>query len=160
ATTRRPRLAAMAEAGDGGAQAALKLLDQPTQFLSTVQVGITSIAIINGIVGEAAFSEGLAEWLRGFGVPARASAVTATAIVVAIITYITILFGELVPKRIGQIYPEQIARWSARPMRWLSKAAGPLVKVLSASTQAILKVLAIDTQKRSVTQEEIAHSLE
>ncbi|MBK6008002.1 HlyC/CorC family transporter [Ramlibacter ginsenosidimutans] len=160
ASSRRARLAVLAEDGDGGAQAALKLLDQPTQFLSTVQVGITSIGVINGIIGEAAFSEGVAAWLRGFGMPQRASAVTATAIVVAIITYITILLGELVPKRIGQIYPEQIARFMARPMRWLSRAAGPFVRVLSASTQAILKLLAIDTRKRNVTEEEIAHSLE
>src|SRR5437764_9700366 len=160
ASTRRGRLAAMAEEGDGGAQAALKLLDQPTQFLSTVQVGITSIGIINGIIGEAAFSEEVAAWLRTLGVPPRASSVSATAIVVAIITYITILFGELVPKRIGQIYPEQIARFMARPMRWLSKAAGPFVRVLSASTQGILKILAIDTRARHVTEEEIAHSLE
>ena len=160
ATTRRARLASMAEAGDGGAQAALKLLEQPTQFLSTVQVGITSIGVINGIIGEAAFSGGLAAWLEGFGVPHGASAVAATAIVVAIITYVTIIFGELVPKRIGQIYPEQIARWSARPMRWLSRAAGPFVKLLSASTQAILKLLAIDTSQRLMTEEEIAHSLE
>ena len=160
ASSRRARLAVLAEDGDGGAQAALRLLEQPTQFLSTVQVGITSIGIINGIIGEAAFSDGVAAWLRGFGMPQRASAVTATAIVVAIITYITILFGELVPKRIGQIYPEQIARFMARPMRWLSKAAGPFVRVLSASTQAILKLLAIDTRKRNVTEEEIAHSLE
>jgi putative hemolysin len=160
ASTRRARLAAMAEAGDGGAQAALKLLEQPTQFLSTVQVGITSIGVINGIIGEAAFSAGLAEWLRAAGVPPRMTAVAATAIVVAIITYVTIIFGELVPKRIGQIYPEQIARWSSRPMRWLSKAAGPFVKLLSASTQAILKLLAIDTSQRLMTEEEIAHSLE
>ncbi|MDE2604782.1 MAG: HlyC/CorC family transporter [Burkholderiales bacterium] len=160
ASTRRARLAAMAEAGDGGAQAALKLLDQPTQFLSTVQVGITSIGIINGIIGEAAFSEGLAGWLRGLGLPGRASAIAATAIVVAIITYVTILFGELVPKRIGQIYPEQIARWVARPMRGLSRAAGPFVKGLSASTQAILKLLAIESRARGMTEEEIAHSLE
>jgi len=160
ASTRRARLAAMAEAGDGGAQAALKLLDQPTQFLSTVQVGITSIGIINGIIGEAAFSGGLAQWLQGAGVPVRFAPVAATAIVVAIITYITIIFGELVPKRIGQIYPEHIARWSSRPMRWLSRAAGPFVKLLSASTQAILKVLAIDTSARLMTEEEIAHSLE
>jgi putative hemolysin len=160
ASSRRARLAVLAEDGDGGAQAALKLLDQPTQFLSTVQVGITSIGIINGIIGEAAFSEGVAAWLRGFGMPQRASAITATAIVVAIITYITILLGELVPKRIGQIYPEQIARFMARPMRWLSRAAGPFVRVLSTSTQAILKLLAIDTRKRDVTEEEIAHSLE
>jgi putative hemolysin len=156
ASTRRARLAAMAEAGDGGAEAALRLLEQPTQFLSTVQVGITSIGVINGIIGEAAFSDGLAAWLRTVGVPPRFSAVTATAIVVAIITYITIIFGELVPKRIGQIYPEQIARWVSRPMRWLSRAAGPFVKLLSASTQAILKLLAIDTRARMMTEEEIA----
>ena len=160
ATSRRSRLAAMAEEGDGGAQAALRLLEQPTQFLSTVQVGITSIGVINGIIGEAAFSGALAETLRGWGLPARFAPVTATAIVVAIITYVTIIFGELVPKRIGQIYPEQIARWSSRPMRWLSKAAGPFVRLLSASTQAILKLLAIDTRARMMTEEEIAHSLE
>lgn len=161
ASSRRARLAAMAEDGDGGAQAALKLLDQPTQFLSTVQVGITSIGIINGIIGEAAFSAPLAEWLRGWGLPARPAGIAATAIVVAIITYITILLGELVPKRIGQLYPEQVSRWAARPMRWLSKAAGPFVRMLAGSTQAILKLLAIDTsQRRGVTQEEIAHSLE
>src|SRR3954464_11383611 len=160
ASARRARLAGVAEEGDGGAQAALKLLDQPTQFLSTVQVGITSIGIINGIIGEAAFSEGLAAWLRSVGLPQRFSSGTATTIVVAIITYVTIVFGELVPKRIGQIYPEQIARWIARPMRGLSKAAGPFVKVLSRSTQLMLKLLRIDTRARSVTEEEIKHSLE
>lgn len=160
ATTRRARLAAMAEDGDRGAQAALKLLEQPTQFLSTVQVGITSIGVINGIIGEAAFSDDLAAWLLSLGTPPRAAPIAATAIVVAIITYITIIFGELVPKRIGQIYPEQIARWSSRPMRWLSRAAGPFVRLLSASTQAVLKLLAIDTRDRLVTEEEIAHSLE
>lgn len=160
ASTRRARLAAMAEDGDGGAQAALKLLEQPTQFLSTVQVGITSIGVINGIIGEAAFSDDLSAWLLSLGVPPRAAPIAATAIVVAIITYITIIFGELVPKRIGQIYPEQIARWSSRPMRWLSRAAGPFVRLLSASTQAVLKLLAIDARDRLVTEEEIAHSLE
>lgn len=160
ATTRRARLAAMAEAGDGGAQAALKLLDEPTQFLSTVQVGITSIGVINGIIGEAAFSDDLSAWLSSLGTPPKAAPIAATAIVVAVITYVTIIFGELVPKRIGQIYPEHIARWASRPMRWLSKAAGPFVKVLSASTQAVLKLLAIDTSTRAVTEEEIAHSLE
>ena len=160
ATARRGRLAALAEDGDGGAQAALKLMDQPTQFLSTVQVGITSIGVINGIIGEAAFSDGLAAWLHHAGIPARASSIAATAIVVAIITYVTIVFGELVPKRIGQIYPEQVARFMARPMRWLSKAAAAFVKVLSASTQGMLKLLGIEARVRAVTEEEIAHSLE
>ncbi|MGV3492951.1 MAG: hemolysin family protein [Ramlibacter sp.] len=161
ASSRRARLAAMAEGGDGGAQAALRLLDEPTQFLSTVQVGITSIGVINGIIGEAAFSGGLAAALEEWSVPPGAADISATAIVVAIITYVTIIFGELVPKRIGQLYPETVARVAARPMRWLSKAAGPFVKLLSASTQAILKVLAIDTTTpRGMTEEEIAHSLE
>ncbi len=161
ASSRKARLAAMAEAGDGGAQAALRLLDHPTQFLSTVQVGITSIGILNGIVGEAAFSDDVAAWLRGFGLSPRASGYAATAIVVASITYITIIFGELVPKRIGQLYPENVARWASRPMGWLARAAGPFVKLLSASTQAVLKLLAVDTTTpRGMTEEEIAHSLE
>jgi putative hemolysin len=160
ASTRRARLAALAEEGDRGAQAALKLLDEPTQFLSTVQVGITSIGVVNGIIGEAAFSAGLAAWLQTVNVPPRIAPIVATIIVVAIITYITIIFGELVPKRIGQIYPDEIARSVSRPMRWLSKAAGPFVRLLSASTQAILKLLGIATAARPVTEEEIAHSLE
>lgn len=161
ASSRKARLAAMAEAGDQGAQAALKLLEHPTQFLSTVQVGITSIGILNGIVGEAAFSDGLARWLQDIGLPQRATGMTATGLVVAIITFITILFGELVPKRIGQLYPEQVSRWSARPMAWLARAAGPFVKLLSASTQAVLKLLAVDTTTpRGMTEEEIEHSLE
>src|SRR5690606_32982676 len=101
ASSRKARLAGMAEDGDKGAAAALVLLENPTQFLSSVQVGITSIGMLNGIIGEAAFSDGLAHWLRGVGVPESASGVSATAIVVAVITFITIVFGELVPKRIG-----------------------------------------------------------
>jgi putative hemolysin len=161
ASSRKARLAAMAEAGDRGAQDALRLLENPTQFLSTVQVGITSIGMLNGIIGEAAFSGPLAAWLHEQGAPAKVAEYGATAIVVALITYVTIVFGELVPKRIGQLYPETVSRWAATPMRFLAKAAGPFVKLLSASTQAMLKVLAIDsTAQRGMTEEEIAHSLE
>ena len=117
AASRKARLTAMAQAGDGGAQAALSLLDNPNQFLSTIQIGITSIGVLNGIVGEAAFSVGVAHWLQGFGVSDKASAISATALVVTLITFTTIVFGELVPKRIGQLYPEPVARFVARPMR-------------------------------------------
>jgi putative hemolysin len=161
ASSRKARLTAMAESGDKGAAAALRLMEQPTRFLSTIQVGITSIGILNGIIGEAAFSDALAHWLQGLGLGARASAYTATGIVVALITYVTIIFGELVPKRIGQLYPEAVSRLLAKPMGWLAQAAGPFVKLLSASTQTVLKLLAIDTtQGRGMTEEEIAHSLE
>lgn len=161
AASRKSRLNAMTEAGDKGAQAALTLLDNPNQFLSTVQVGITSIGVLNGIVGEAAFSAGLAAWLQGWGMTDQASAITATALVVTIITYTTIIFGELVPKRIGQLHPELVSRWVSRPMLWLARAAGPFVKLLSGSTAAMLKLLRIDTSAvRPMTEEEISASLE
>ena len=145
AASRKARLTAMSEAGDKGAHAALELLGNPNQFLSTVQVGITSIGVLNGIVGEAAFSEGVSLWLQTFGVSAKASAISATAIVVTLITFTTIIFGELVPKRIGQLYPEPVSRWVSRPMLWLATAAGPFVKLLSGTTAAVLKLLRIDT---------------
>ncbi len=161
AASRKARLAAMAEAGDHGASAALTLLANPNQFLSTIQVGITSIGVLNGIVGEAAFSEGVAHWLQGFGVAEKAAAISATALVVTAITFTTIIFGELVPKRIGQLYPEPVARWVSRPMLWLARVANPFVKLLSATTQGTLKLLRIDTNAaRAVTEEEIAASLD
>ena len=159
-SSRKARLVVMAESGDKGAQAALGLLDNPTQFLSSVQVGITSIGMLNGIIGEAAFSGGLSIWLQSLGMPLRPSEFTATALVVAIITYITIVFGELVPKRIGQLYPETAARLVARPMIWVASVAKPFVRLLSLSTHGVLKLLRIDNSAgRTVTEEEITASL-
>ena len=159
--SRKVRLNAMADAGDAGAAAALQLLTNPTRFLSTVQIGITSIGVLNGIVGEAAFSDGVGQWLQGWGLSEKVANITATGLVVTVITFTTIIFGELVPKRIGQLYPELVARWVARPMLWLAKAASPFVKLLSATTQAVLKLLRIDVNAaRPVTEEEITASLE
>ena len=138
ASSRKARLAALAEAGDRGAQAALRLMDQPTQFLSTVQIGITSIGVLNGIVGEAAFSEGLSLWLVTQGVAERFSDGLATALVVTLITFVTIVLGELVPKRIGQLFPETVARVAAPSMLALATLAKPFVHFLSASTSANL----------------------
>jgi putative hemolysin len=161
ASSRKARLMAMAEAGDGGAAAALKLLENPTRFLSTVQVGITATGILNGIVGEAAFSDGVALWLEGLSVAPGVAAIAATGLVVTAITFTTIIFGELVPKRIGQLYPEAVSRLVSRPMAWLARAAGPFVKLLAATTHGILKLLQIDNARvRAMTEEEIAHSLE
>jgi len=160
ASSKKARLAAMAEAGDNGAQAALALLENPTQFLSSVQVGITSIGMLNGIIGEAAFSGGLATWLQGLGATPRVAEVSATALVVTCITFITIVFGELVPKRIGQLYPEVVARWVSQPMVWVARVAKPFVKLLSFCTQVVLKLLRIkNTTGRAVTEEEITASL-
>ena len=161
ASSRKARLNAMAESGDKGSQAALGLLEKPTQFLSSVQVGITSIGMLNGIIGEAAFSGGVSLWLQGLGVSLRAADISATALVVAAITYVTIVFGELVPKRIGQLYPETVARLVSRPMMWVAAGAKPFVWLLSFSTHAVLKLIRVDNSAgRSVTEEEIAASLE
>ena len=160
ASSRKARLTAMAEGGDKGASAALALLDNPTQFLSSVQVGITSIDMLNGILGEAAFSAGLAHWLISIGMPEGAAGISATAIVITLITFVTIVFGELVPKRIGQLYPEAVARLVARPMVWVAKIAKPFVALLAVSTQAVLKLLRVDNSAaRAVTEEEIVASL-
>ena len=161
ASSRKARLTATAEAGDKGSRAALDLLDNPTQFLSSVQVGITSIGMLNGIIGEAAFSGDLSTLIQTWGVSVRAADISATAVVVVVITYITIVFGELVPKRIGQLYPETVARLIARPMVWVAKGAGPFVTLLSFSTHAVLKLLRVDNAaNRAVTEEEITASLE
>ena len=160
ASSRKARLAALAETGDSGAHAALRLMAQPTQFLSTVQIGITSIGVFNGIVGEAAFSDGLSRWLLTQGVAERFAEGLATALVVTLITFSTILFGELVPKRIGQLYPEAVARVAAPLMLALATIAKPFVHLLSASTGAMLKLLRVDVHgARTVTEEEITASL-
>ena len=160
--SRKARLQVMLEAGEHGAEAAIDLHDHPTKFLSTVQVGITSISVLNGIVGDAAFSEPLGEWLaHTFGLAQRMAHVSATALVVLIITVVTIIFGELVPKRIGQMFPETVASLLAPPMQWLSMATRPLVVLLSKTTEAILGLLGIrGNARREVTEEEIAASLE
>ena len=140
-TARRPRLAARAKQGDALAIAALKLAEAPTRFLSTIQIGITSIGLLNGIVGEAAFAPRLAAWLQSLGMEPKAAAILATALVVLSITYVSIIIGELVPKRLGQHNAEGIARLVSWPMRWLAFVSAPFVNLLSASTDAILRVL-------------------
>lgn len=161
ASSRKARLMALAETGDKGSEAALRLLDNPTQFLSTVQVGITSIGMLNGIVGEAAFSADLAQKLMALGMNTGSAQALATAIVVVTITFVTIVFGELVPKRIGQLYPEAVSRWVSRPMAFLAKAAKPFVWLLTNTTQQMLRLLRIDTNAhQAVTEEEINASLE
>jgi putative hemolysin len=160
--SRRARLQVLVESQEPGAQAAMDLHENPNKWLSTVQIGITSIGVLNGIVGEGAFAEPFAEWLQQVvPIKPKMAALSATALVVATITFLTIIFGELVPKRLGQMYPERVARLVARPMNWLSRLARPFVILLGASTDAVLRLLGIrGGPLRSVTEEEIAASLE
>jgi putative hemolysin len=160
-TARRARLVKHAADGDHAAGIALKLAEDPTRFLSTIQIGITSIGILNGIVGEAVLAHPLANWLVAQGMAQQAASITATAGVVVVVTYVSIVIGELVPKRLGQISPEIIARLVARPMQTLALVTRPFVMLLTASTHAVLRLMGVrQTAQASVTQEEIHAMLE
>jgi Mg2+/Co2+ transporter CorB len=149
-TARRSRLATLARRGDALAAAAVKLGAEPTRFLSTIQIGITSIGLLNGIVGEAVLAGPLAVWLQSLGFVEKTSGIMATIIVVISVTYASIVIGELVPKRLGQHNAEGIARLVAWPMLSLARFSAPFVHLLTASTNAILlpllKLLRIQPQ--------------
>ena len=140
-TARRSRLTTLSAQGDRLAAAAAALAQQPTRFLSTIQIGITSIGILNGIVGDAILSGPLAKWLQAQGLEAKWSGIVATGLVVVSITYFTIVLGELVPKRLGQLNAEGVARLVAWPMRALAWISAPFVYLLSRSTDTVLMPL-------------------
>ncbi|WP_331353453.1 hemolysin family protein [Cellvibrio sp. UBA7671] len=155
-TAKKSRLMALAAKGNSSAEVALKLAEDPTQFLSTVQIGITSITLLNGIFGESIFAEPFALWLQTFGVPVNFSDNFATVLVVFVVTYLSIVAGELVPKRIGQLNAERIACYVARPMQLLAILTKPFVYFLSGSTLALMRLFGFhQTQNAQVTQEDI-----
>ena len=155
-TSRKSRLERMAAEGDKPAAVALRLAEEPTQFLSTVQIGITAIGILNGIVGESALAGPLAGLLRGAGVPERSSGIIATTVVVVGITYVSIVVGELVPKRIAQFNAEGIARFIARPISLLAKLSRPFVYLLSISTDGILRLMGrTELSSENLTEDDI-----
>jgi putative hemolysin len=158
-TAKRSKLQRMVDAGDRQAAAALELGEDPNRFLSTVQIGITTIGILNGVVAESALSAPVAIWLEGLGVASETSGWLASTLIVVIITYLSIVFGELVPKRIGQTNPEPIARIVAKPMLRLALVARPLVRLLSGSTQLLLRAVGIRHAGAPVVTEEEIHAL-
>ncbi len=155
-TARKARLQKLIDEGDSAAAAALKLGEDPTRFLSTIQIGITSIGVLNGIFGEAALAQPLSEWLVQMGMASNYASTLATAVVVVLITYVSIVVGELVPKRLGQTNPETIARLVARPINLLAKLTKPFVLLLTGSTLALLRLLGVrQSNDSSVTEDEI-----
>ena len=160
-TARKARLTKLASQGDRAAAIALKLGEDPTRFLSTIQIGITAIGLLNGIVGEAALAAPMSLWLQSLDVPRETADLGATALVVVVVTYVSIVIGELVPKRLAQITPEPIARLVARPMQLLAVVMRPFVMLLSASTHGLLRLVGVrPNQHVSVTEEEIYAMLE
>ena len=157
-SSRRSKLQARAERGDRGARAALKLSEEPTQFLSAVQVGITLIGILAGAYGQATIAGELDRILEvAFPALTAYTEVFATALVVVCITYVSLIIGELVPKRLALIVPETVASKMAGPISSLAIVLKPFVLLLTASTSGILKVLGVkDRDGSDVTQEEVA----
>ena len=155
-SARTTRLQKRAADGDAGAAVALELAAAPTQFLSTVQIGITVVGIVAGAFGGATLAGPLATVLARIPPVAPYSGPLAVATVVAAITYLTLVIGELVPKRVAMNNAERIASLVARPMRFLSRAAAPLVRLLSASTEAVLAVFGMRKPSGpEVTEEDV-----
>lgn len=153
--SRRARLQRMAERGSNGAKAALHIIDEPNRFLSTVQVFITLIGIVGGAFGGATIANEIADALRDTPLAPYADALGFTLIII-VTTYLSLIVGELVPKRLALRSPERIAALIALPMQFLSKLTAPIVKLLSLSTDVVLWLLgARESEEALVTEEEI-----
>lgn len=140
-SSRKARLQNLADEGNLGAHAALKLHQEPTRFLSTIQVGITTIGILSGAVGENALADPLTQWLSGIEPLARYARGIALTMTVVGLTYFSVVIGELVPKRLALLAPEVISSFIARPMVGLSRIAHPLVALLARSSEYFLRAI-------------------
>ena len=160
-SARRHRLQSLAESGDARAGTALGLAAEPNRFLSTVQIGITVIGVLSGAYGGAVFATALAELVGRVPLLAPYASTIAFAAVVLLITYLTLVIGEIVPKRLALANPEPIALRVARPMRALSILSAPAVALLSASTELVLRLVgAKERAEPAVTEEEVRLMLE
>lgn len=154
-SSRKTKLQVLADKKNASAKQVLKLKESPNRFLSTVQIGITLIGILTGIFGGSTIALRLDAILSEISWLAAYSSQLSIFIVVLIITFFTLVLGELVPKRIGLAIPEKYAMLVAIPMDLLSKIAAPFVWLLSATTEAIIRLLNIKITKNAVTEEEI-----
>lgn len=155
-SSRKVRLQRLAEDGSPGARSALALHNEPSNFLSTVQVGITSVGILSGAIGETALADPLTAWFSQFAPIEPYSRTLALTLVVIGLTYFSVVVGELVPKRLGLLAPEGIASLVAKPMNLLSAAARPLVWLLSSSSDLLLRLTgARRKEEHPVTDAEI-----
>jgi putative hemolysin len=155
-SSQRIRLQQQAEQGNSGAAAALALQREPTRFLSTVQVGITAVGIVAGVFGGARVAERVSVWLQDAGLSEGLASSSSYVAVVLVLLYLSVIFGELVPKRIALHSPETIAARVVRPMQILALVGRPFVAILSLSTMFIIRVLGLrDTRAETVTEEDI-----
>ncbi len=153
-SAKKSRLRRLADQGHAGAAAALGLAESPNRFLSTVQIGITLVGVFTGAFGGATLAAKLAVPIATIPALAPYADKIAFGVVVAILTYFSLILGELVPKRFGLSRPESIAMAVAGPMNWLSRMTSPVVTFLSVSTEALLRVLGFKPEKEMAVSEE------
>lgn len=159
-SSKRTKLQSRAERGDKGAAEALKLSNDPNRFLSAVQVGITLIGILAGAYGQATVAGELDKLINAIPLLTPYSEAISTGIVVVVLTYLSLIIGELVPKRLAMLFPERIAGVVARPLHLLSVGLGPFVSLLTGSTSLVLKLMGIrDQSGEAITQEEVESTL-
>ncbi len=155
-SARKARLEAEMKKGNKSAETALALSNEPDKFLSTIQIGITLIGILTGLYSGDAFAYDLAEVISQVPALAPYALVISKSAIVIIITYLTLIFGELVPKRVGMGCAERVSMIIAKPMNFLSFVASPFVWLLSKSTALAVRILGINTtEENKVTEEEI-----
>ena len=160
-SSRKARLQKLAEDDSPGAQSALALSNEPSTFLSTVQVGITTVGILSGAIGETALADPLTAWLVSFSPLEPYARGVALTVVVIGLTYFSVVIGELVPKQLGLRSPEKIASLIAPPMNLLARVARPLVWLLSASSGFLLRMMGAGRREESsVSDEEIKVMME
>ncbi|SUA64238.1 Putative Mg2+ and Co2+ transporter CorB [Oligella urethralis] len=155
-SAKRMRLQQQADQGDKAAAAALLLVDNPSRSLSTIQIGITLIGIFMGAFGEASIVSRLTPLFEDIGLSAQTAKAIAMFLVVVGITFFSLIFGELVPKRVAMNHAEKIATVVARPMTLLSKAMAPFVWILTVVTDLVLKLLRVDSKGDELTEEDIS----
>ena len=154
-SARKSSLTTDAKKGNKAAKAALKLAGEPDNFLSTVQIGITLIGILTGIYSGNTIAVLFTDWLLSVGVASKYASWLAQGSIVVVVTYLTLILGELVPKRIGLSISEKVAKTVARPMLLLSAIGSPFVWLLAKSTSGIFNLLGISASENKVTEEEI-----
>ena len=152
-SSKRATLLSEAKKGSSSAKIALELSEKPERFLSTVQIGITLIGILTGIYSGDVLSADLSELLKKLGVPYAYP--IAQGMIVICVTYLTLIFGELVPKRLGLAFAERMAKLVGRPMRFLSIVAAPFVWILSKSTLLMVRLFGLKLKPAGVTEDEI-----
>lgn len=161
-SARRTRLQALADEGDKRAKTALQLMEHPDRMLSTVQIGITLIGVLAGVFGGSTIAEHLAQSLKQqFPTLTPYADAIGAASTVGLTTYLSLVIGELVPKRLALQNPERLARIAANPMKWLSRFASPLVAFLSFSTNLVIRVLGVrPPDEPAVTEVEVLSMIE